>query len=198
MKSTLCTCVGRQGVFYSDFYRWRVLLVLGRQKNTSIYSSPFATYLCDMPRLPLDARFRVIGMLSGGATQDDAANRFGVHRHTVRSVAKTRDKRTTGRVLDGQVWRHRGKMCTSGSCICTVATKLPKPLPGPSPDCFVSVEEMCGTAYVHTAYTLADPVFAHYWPTLSPHLALIEDVSVMKWTAVCDSAVTHFSRFEYW
>ena len=59
-------------------------------------------------------------------------------------------------------WRHSGRMCTSGSCICAIATKLPKPLPRLSPDCVISVGELWGAAYVHTASALTDPVFGHY------------------------------------
>ena len=85
-SSELCIRVGRQGSVHSDFYRWSVLLVLGCRKNTFIDLSPFSVYLCNIPRLTLDARFRAIEMLQGGATQADVANQFGVHRHTVQSL----------------------------------------------------------------------------------------------------------------
>ena len=57
------------------------------KKKTFIDLSPFAGYLCDMPHLTLTARLRAIGMLQGGATRADVANRFGVHRHTVWSLS---------------------------------------------------------------------------------------------------------------
>ena len=59
--------------------------VLGCQKNTFIDLSPFAAYLCDMPRLTLDACLRAIGELQGCTTQADVANPFGVHRHNTLS-----------------------------------------------------------------------------------------------------------------
>ena len=81
VKSTLCTRVSRHRGVHSYFNRRRVLMVWGCQKDTLIHLSPFAAYLCDMPRLTLGARLRAIGMLQGSAIQADLANR-----HTVSSL----------------------------------------------------------------------------------------------------------------
>ena len=81
VKSTLCTRVSRHRGVHSYFNRRRVLMVWGCQKDTLIHLSPFAAYLCDMPRLTLGARLRAIGMLQGSTIQADLANR-----HTVSSL----------------------------------------------------------------------------------------------------------------
>ena len=63
VRSTLSNRVGRQGDVHSELYRWSIQLVLECQKNIFIDFSQIAAYLCDMPRLTLDARLRAIGML---------------------------------------------------------------------------------------------------------------------------------------
>ena len=133
---------------HSDFYHWSVLLVWGvRKKHINWFIA-----ICCLSMWHLMLIYEPLGcckelwpkpMLQIDLVCTDTLSAPCGH------ATETRD--TTGRVLDGYVWRHRCRMCISESCICAIATKLPMPLPGSCPDCVVSVGKLCGTATVHMA-----------------------------------------------
>ena len=117
---------------------------------------------CGMPRLTLDVRLRAIGMLQGGVTQGDVANRFGVHRHIVRSLwTRYQD---TGLALDRS---HSGRPCVTShrqdiyNRVVHLRNRyqIAEATAGASPDCAVSVGQTvrnhlhghgirCGTPWV--------------------------------------------------